>query len=70
MLRPDIHMPDLSFEAKTDCAKIDFCSKHGIVTDFCYAGAKIISRCQQADFAQIFLLTRILGALEVLQHKE
>lgn len=59
---PEITVPDFSEEE--DCEHISFCSKLGIITSDCRAGAHPRYRCTQGDYAQIQLLSRILEALD------
>jgi len=50
-------------EAKSNCSQLSYCENIGIVTDDCLRGANSVRRCNQGQFAQITLLSKILDRL-------
>lgn len=50
-------------EAKNDCDHLSTCKKLEITTNDCLRGANSVRRCNQGQFAQITLLSKILDRL-------
>lgn len=50
-------------EAKNDCSHLSICKELGINTNDCYSGANSVRRCNQGQYAQIILLSKILDRL-------
>ncbi len=54
-------MPSINTES--NCEHISFCEKLDIVTGDCFSGVHPTRRCNQGQFAQIKILSKILDRL-------
>lgn len=63
----DFNMPKMpSINIQSDCKHLSACQQIDIATEDCFRDVHPTKRCNQGQFAQIILLSRILDRLPAL----
>lgn len=57
---PEVKNPAIT---ESDCSHYSYCKSLGITTNDCLDGASYVRRCNQGNFAQIQLLSKIIERL-------